>query len=86
MVRGELETMGKRKTTETLATDEPVTEEPIVAALEPTQPTQTLPETKKTSVLDEAPNLYGNNPTAQELEDFKQREIIWRRKLEQSLT
>lgn len=32
-------------------------------------------------ILSEAPELYGTTPTAQEIEDFKQKEITWRLKL-----
>lgn len=45
-------------------------------------PQTPLPQTEKGSILKDAPELYGNNPTAEQIEAFKQRELIWRRKLE----
>ena len=33
------------------------------------------------TLLQKAPELYGNNPTAADIEDFKQKEIVWRKQL-----
>lgn len=57
-----------------------------LATQETPLPQTTTPTTEpKQNILDEAPTLYGNNPTAQEIEQFKQREQVWRQKLAANL-
>ena len=86
-----METVRKTKITQKIETDAlTVTEETDVAPLESSPPqtplsqpeTPTEPEEQpKPDLFSEAPELYGNNPTAAEIESFKERELAWRRKL-----
>lgn len=89
-----METVRKSKITQETASDAlTVKEETTVAPLEPTTPQTALPQPEtpavetetKPDIFSEAPELYGNNPTAAEIEQFKARELIWRRKLRSNL-
>ena len=66
--------------TQLLATDEPSTQE--------TPPQQTQPQQERPTIqqlLSEAPELYGVSPSANEIEQFKQKESVWRSNLKKLL-
>jgi hypothetical protein len=72
-----LETVRKTKITQEPATDETVTEENDVVTIQETCTAK--------NVFDEAPELFGINPTAQQIDEYRQKEIVWRKKLQDSL-
>ncbi len=73
--------MGKRKVTEEVKVNEDLTVEESDAKEQPETPQAAPPQEQPSTPESGAPELYGNNPTAQEIEDFKARELVWRRKL-----
>ena len=89
-----METVRKPKIASTLETDETltITEEATIAPLELTPPETSLQQEpvkqEKTAkdIIDEAPELYGISPTVEQIEQFKQRETVWRWNLKKSLT
>jgi hypothetical protein len=91
-----LETVRKTKATTTPEIIEALTEEPIVEEAEnpvETAPQQIInintsdfaaplvPQKRVHDIVDEAPELFGHSPTAQQIEEFKQKETAWRAKL-----
>jgi hypothetical protein len=88
-----LETVRKKSATTTPETDETVEECPVIE--EPTQPEQiftvnTSDEidvlvSKKTlkDAIAEAPEMFSQNWTSQEIEVFREKESLWRAKLKQ---
>jgi hypothetical protein len=77
-----LENMGRNKVnqTETQTIQDSVTPDATVAdAQTPDTPVQPITSDIPSKVLlsSEAPLIYGNNPTAQEIEDFKKAYLEW---------
>ena len=61
--------------------ESPVPQEMEQQTSQPEQITTTTPSETLQNLLNDAPVLFGNNPTAQEIEEFKQKESVWRAKL-----
>lgn len=84
-----METTRKPKVTPTLEADETVIQEQPTSPAEEAEMSvveeikvETPPETtQKPSLLTEAPAMFGLNPSAQEIEDFRTKELAWRAKL-----
>ena len=87
-----------KATTTTENTEKPIettgeSEEPVAVVVE--APTEELVEETvavapvyvptKEEVLSEAPELYGVNWSAQDVESFKEKELLWRAKLRRHL-
>ena len=71
-----METIRKSETPTETTDDAPIVEE--IPPVEEIVVKPTLQD-----VLSIAPELYGINPSAQEIEDFREKEIQWRQKLKQ---
>lgn len=89
MVRGELENMGKRKITTTPETSEALGE--VVVTEQPAPPaeetvikeliTSDVPTVcQPANIFSDAPEIYGVNPTVQEIEEFRTAYLNWKRK------
>jgi hypothetical protein len=91
-----LETTRKTKITPTPETNETIEDpcvteisEPVITALPEQMIVVNTSDTAEfllsqkmvKNIVAEAPELYGNNWTAQQVEDFKQKELEWRAKL-----
>lgn len=84
-----METVRKTKaptTPETdAAVDETLTPEVCTVAVEAIEEIKApdIPQPNIKDAVAEAPELFGHSPTAQEIEEFKQKELVWRAKLRQ---